>query len=65
MKKVNAALAVFFMYFLHRFYWKQWKNVTAVNAADFGKNYYSIKANATPTGKSINSGMEEIKVIYP
>ena len=52
------------MYFFHRFYWKQWEDVTAVNAADFGTNLYKTDA-CKPTGKSINSIIEEVKIIYP
>ena len=53
------------MYFLHRFYWKQWEDVSAVNDGGSGVIFYSVKANAKPTGKSVNSVMNEIKVIYP
>ena len=52
------------MYFMHRFYWKQWEDVAAVNDANTQLNIYKTNV-CKPKGKSMNSVMDEIKVIYP
>lgn len=62
-RKMNNALAIFFMYFLHRFNWFVWENIESDDDGNTTKDWYNT--NQQPIGQSMNTIIEEIKTIYP